>query len=195
MARVKRDAVANAEVDRVLEEMLEPANAARPLPASPVGLHPKLGGGFDRVLLSVIDESIDVEQEHLQLEGELRIEEALTPEVVRAAINRCEKNASNAHRLYALAKVHVERFRFETEISLSAMRDQAVFELTEEKNAGKRTKQVTDADVLARIASTHADEWREISDGLARAEAMLKVLERFSDVWYRRSWSLSSLNG
>ncbi len=193
MARVKKQVIADQAIEQELAGLMAPA-LPPVAPPSPVGWKPKLGGGFDRVQHVVIDESVDVEAEYAALEAELEIKEALTPEVVRAALNRCERNAHRAHRLYVLARVQLDRFRIDTEVALGAMRDQAVAELTIEKTAGVRTKQITDADVASRAASTHPDEWRDISEGLARAEAMLKNLERFADVWYRRSWSLGGLN-
>ncbi len=193
MARVKKQTIEDVAVDAELASLMAPPLPPA-APASPVGLKPKLGGGFDRVQHVVIDESVDVEAEYLALEAELEIKEALTPEVVREALNRCERNALRAHRLYVLGRVQLDRFRIDTEVALGAMRDQAVAELTIEKTSGVRTKQITDADVASRAASLHPDEWREISEGLARAESMLKNLERFADVWYRRSWSLGGLN-
>lgn len=197
MPRVKKSEQArDLAIDQELASLLEPPlppPPGQPSNPSPVGYKPRLGGGFDRVQLSVLDESIDVTTEYESLQAELEIQEALTPEVVRQSLNRCERNAHRAHRLYVLARVQMDRFRIDTEVALGAMRDEAVAALTLEKTAGVRTKQITDADVASRAASIHPDEWREISEGLARADAMLKNLERFADVWYRRSWSLSSL--
>lgn len=195
MPRVKKQELKDSEVERELAALMEPALPPPPgSPASPVGWKPRLGGGFDRVIASVIDETVDVSAEYEALQAELEIQEALTPEVVRQSINRCERNAHRAHRLYVLARVQLDRYRIDTDGALGAMRDEAVAQLTAEKASGVRTKQITDADVAGRAATIHPDEWREISEGLAKAEAMLKNLERFADVWYRRSWSLGSLN-
>lgn len=188
------EALSEAEAKAAVEELVAPPPDDRAPPASPVGVPPRVGGGFDRLQTVIIDESVDPIAEYEVLEKALMIEEALTPENVRGKINEVEKYAARAHRLFVLCKVQIARYQIDADAAMSSMRDQAVAELTLEKNKGLRAKQVTDDDVTARCATIHPDEWKELNDQMVKNKAMLGHIERFADLWQRRSWSLSSLN-
>lgn len=188
------DELSEAEAKAAADALMAPPPEDRaPPPASSLGEMPRVRGGFERLQSVIIDETVDPIAEYEVLEKALMIEEALTPESVRGRINEVEKYAARAHRLFVLCKVQIARYQIDADSAISAMRDEATGELTDEKNMGKRTKQVTDADVTARCATLHPEEWRELNDQIVKNKAMLANLERFADLWQRRSWSLGSL--
>jgi hypothetical protein len=182
----------DAEAKAAADALMAPPPVDRA--PSPVATPPRVGGGFHRLQTVIIDESVDPIAEYEVLEKALMIEEALTPENVRQRVNEVEKYAARAHRLFVLCKVQIARYQIDADAAMSSMRDQAVAELTLEKNKGLRSKQVTDDDVTARCATIHPDEWKELNDQMVKNKAMLGHIERFADLWQRRSWSLSSLN-
>lgn len=139
-------------------------------------------------------EGVDLVAEFVELEKELEIRDALTPQAVRAHINRAEANASRAHRLYVLTKAQLGTYEIHAQTALGAMRDVARHKLEQLKASKEMTKQITEQDVVDVAAVTYPDEWSNITDRLQRGKLTLERLERFADLWQRRSWSLSSLN-
>ncbi len=165
-------------------------------PPLPFAETPSVAAQLSSLVGRVIDEGLelDVTAEYDELEVALKLEDALTPQAVRAAVNESERNAKRAHRLFVVAKYQFERFKLEAEVALGAMRDAATAKLGRLKALGQHPKQVTDSDVRDLAAVMYSDEWRAISDELAKAEQTLAHIQRFADLWQRRSWSLSSLN-
>lgn len=170
----------------------EDLDARKPLPYSE---EPTVADQLARLVTKVIDEGLglDIEVEYDELERGLVLPDALTPQVVMAAINECERNAKRAHRLYVLARYQFDRYKIAAEVALGAMREAATHKLGVLKAAGQHPKQVTDQDVKDMAATMYPDEWTNINDRLARTEQTLVHLARFADLWQRRSWSLSSL--
>jgi hypothetical protein len=180
-----------------LEAMLE-ADAAPP-PGGykrPFASMPEQAERLGALVSSVIDEGLDldVNAEYDELLAALEIKEALTPQVVRAAVNSAESYAKRAHRLFVITKMLHESFRVDAETCLAACRDAATAELAKLKAAGQHPKQVTDRDVEDKAATMFPDEWSTINEQLVKGKHTLAHLERFADLWQRRSWSLSSLN-
>lgn len=188
--------VKDTKVDELKEAAEGFAEAAKPqLPFSQPMESLVMGRGFDAVINTVIDERIDVKAEYEALEEALEIKDALTPEAVRRSLERVEGFALRASKLLTIAKVVRERYKIDMHVAMGSMRDQALAALEAEKKSGGRTKQITIDDVAAKVASIHPDEWRELSERLARAEYFVKHLERLAELWQRRSYTLASLAG
>jgi uncharacterized protein (DUF2147 family) len=168
----------------------------KPPPPLPFATYPKPSEHLAGIVNSVIDsgEGVDLVKEFEDLIKLLEVKEALTPQVVRAHINRVESCAHRAHRLFVLTKAQFETYRTHAETALGAMRDAAIAALSVDKAAGKHAKQITDRDVEDRAATMFPDAWSDISDRIKRSKLTLDNLERFADLWQRRSWSLSELN-
>lgn len=179
--------------EQLAAELNEELTKKAPLPFS---AFPVVDPGLAQLVTKVIDEGegLDWEKEFDLLMADLILPDALTPQVVAAAINRCEDNARRAHRLHVLAKYKFDAFKVATEACLGSMRDAATARLSKLKTSGAHAKQITDRDVSDTAAMMFPDEWASVSDGLARAEHTLTHIARFADLWQRRSWSLSSIN-
>lgn len=165
-------------------------------PRLPFSSYPHPSEQLAALIDTTIDqaEGLDLVKEFEELAAELEIKDALTPQVVRAHINRVENNASRAHRLFILTKAQLETYRIHAETALGAMRDVARAKLEQLKARKEMTKQVTEQDVADMAAVTYPDEWSNINDRLKRGKLTLERLERFADLWQRRSFSLSELN-
>ena len=150
-----------------------------------------LGEGYDRIVERVF--TVSPWETYEPLEKDLR----LTGEAHRAdyatlvdALDRCQDNSREAHRLYVSAKVSVARYEADATVLLTDMRKQSLAALDAEKAAGQRPKQITEADIESRIASLFPDEWRALEDRRAKAKAMVSHLERLSELWKERSRDL-----
>lgn len=183
---------AEALAQELAGEEKPPANGYK----RPFASMPEQPERLSMLVSSVIDEGLDldVNAEYDELLQALEIHEALTPQVVRAAVNSAESYARRAHRLFVITKMLHERFRVDAETCLAACRDAATHELAKLKAAGQHPKQVTDRDVEDKAATMFPDEWTTINEQLVKGKHTLAHLERFAELWQRRSWSLSSLN-
>lgn len=153
---------------------------------------PEIREGTARVIDRVID--VDVEEAYAHLEGQLVIEDALTPQAVRTALNRADSNAELASRMYAATKVEFEAWEFEAQKVESAMRKRAIEDLSLAKDLGTHRKQITEGDVAAHCAALFPDEYVAIVTRRSRSKSSLEHLKRLVDFWQSRCRTLNSLN-
>lgn len=135
----------------------------------------------------------DPEGLHRELEGALRLTEALTPGNLQAALNDAEDNARRAHQLYIVARVDFERFELEMAPVVDAMREAANQDLQKEKDQKQRSKAITDADIKGRASIMFPDEWALVQRRRAEAEGLMDTLKHFADLWKQRCYSLSTM--
>jgi len=147
---------------------------------------------MQRVVEKIFD--IDIDKAYAELEGKLWIDNALTPQAIRAALNTCEKYALLAHQLYVAAKDQSDAYARDADPVIGAMRKQATEALARDKAGGRTAKQVTEEDVRLKMASLFPDEYREIFGRKDRLKHAVTYLERHSDLWKNRTFSLTSLN-
>lgn len=185
------EGVAQAEVESLIQSANRAANSLPTKPALPS--IPKPRQGLARIVEKVFQ--VDVESAYAELEGKLAIDDALTPQTVRAALNRCEDNARLAHQMFVTAKVQAADYEREAEPVIGAMRRAANASLTRDKTLGKYSKQITDKDVELKMASMFPDEYVEVFGRIDRLKKAVSHLERLADLWKNRSFSLSALNG
>lgn len=196
-ARLSRKAKAEAdrEADRVVGAagIVQSASAARgeARAASPFGAMPQPGPGYDRITERIFDlPDPDAEYEELERALSLGTREH---DSVFEALDRAQHNARRAHRLYVCARVDAERFNLDADVVEAAMRTQALHALEQDKLAGVRTKQITDADVGAKIAALFPDEHRDLAERRIKSRKMLEQLETFAKLWSSRCYSLASM--
>ena len=179
---------------RQVREEAARAVAAATEPVSPVAAtrFPELREG-NRQIVEALYDFADPAGEFETLIEALEIQDALTPQALKSAQNTTETRALRAHRLYIVTKADCDRFEFECEQVMSALRDAANHELQKEKDAKVRSKAITDSNVVSQIAQMFPDEWAEISTRRARAEGMLKHIERLAKLWESRCKSVNSM--
>tara|TARA_Y100000034_G_scaffold121344_1_gene165431 strand:+ start:206 stop:811 length:606 start_codon:yes stop_codon:yes gene_type:complete len=156
------------------------------------GPMPSMGGGFDKIVEHVF-ELDDPEQVFGQLVEKLKIHDALTPGALQMALNQAEDTARLAHQLFVGTKVDFARFEIDCAEVYAALRDGATAELQAEKDAGERSKAITKDDVTGRVATMYPDEYREISERKAKAEATLEHMKRLAELWQSRCYSVSNM--
>lgn len=165
-----------------------PPPVATPIDAASQVESMVLGEGYERIIERVF--TINPFESYERLEHELKLP---TPAhqadygCLIDALDNCEDNAREAHRLFVSSKVVVDRYDADGLVLVTDMRTQAVAALQGEKERGERTKQITDADVESRIALMFPDEWRAVSEKRAKARRMVAHLERLADVWRDRA--------
>lgn len=159
--------------------------------ANPFGALPAPGPGYDRITERVFDLP-DPDAEYDDLEQALVLG-TRTYESVSDALDRAEDNARRAHRLYVNARVDAERFNIDADVIESAMRTQAVAELQREKDAGIRTKTITESDTASKVAAMFPDEYRDLAERKVKSRKMVEHLEVFAKLWGSRCYSLSKM--
>jgi hypothetical protein len=112
-----------------------------------------------------------------------------------AELDRAAGRAYRAHRLYLTARGAREEWEAENEVIFGAMVSQATHALQTEKDAGTRSKQITDADVKSRVATHLPDEWRAQEKRRRDAELTVKSLERLAEIWVGKCRDLAALVG
>lgn len=112
---------------------------------------------------------------------------------LQKALDKAEENAYDAHRLWITGKVEWERWERENDVVFGAMRSEATASLQKEKEDGVRSKQVTDADVTARIATLFPDEFQAQEFRRAKVKATIASLESLAVRWDSRCRTLGTM--
>ena len=147
---------------------------------------------FDSIVEAVF--RVDIRYEYEALERELVIRENENDRgTLRSYLNRAEDNARRAHRLYLAAKIEAERVELEEQPMIGAMRREANDRLQREKDAGKRSKAITDADVSTLAAAMYSGDWPRIHERIAKAKGAADHLERLAELWRSRCSSARSM--
>ncbi|MDE2099196.1 MAG: hypothetical protein KGL39_18220 [Patescibacteria group bacterium] len=175
------------EAEQKVAEMFDSANEIPGLPELP-----SCSPGLSRIVESVF--SVDILELYDKIEGQLAIANALTPEAVRAALNKADDNARVAHQIYVIAKIELDKLKLEYSKVESAMRDSAVKELTNDKAVGLRSKMITEADVTAKVIEMFPDEYVAMITRKSKETETLEHLRRLADLWQQRCRTLTSLN-
>lgn len=155
--------------------------------------HPRLSDDLEQIVTKVFRQ--DVLKAYDRLEQALKIEAADLSDrgVLMVHLNNAEENVREAHRLYMVAKLEKERFDADHAKVKGAMWTEATSFLQAEKDNGRRNKAITDADVSAKCAEMHPDEWRYASMRETQAKLVVSHMENLVDVWRSRCSSLRAL--
>jgi hypothetical protein len=159
--------------------------------ASPVNGTAAQSPAFQRITERVFDLP-DPDGEYVELEAALTLGTSEFDSITKA-VDAAEDDARRAHRLYVNAKLDYERFVADALLIEGAIRTEASASLQAEKDSGQRTKQITNADVLAKSAALFPDEWRDLAEKKVRAKLAVEHLERFADLWVGRCRSLGGM--
>lgn len=146
---------------------------------------------FQRITARVFDLP-DPAAEYDELERALKLG-VTSYETIALAVDAAEDNARRAHRLYVCARVDAERFNIDSGIVEAAMRTEASAELQRERDSGSRTKQITEGDIAAKIASLFPDEHRDLSEKRIKNRKMVEHLEAFAGLWRSRCYTLAKI--
>lgn len=185
--KVKGAAVSHEEAENAVDAIFGTSHEEVEVPDMP-----RYSPGLDRIVEKTFDLNIDAEYD--SLEGQLVINDALTPQTIRTALNKAEDNARRAHQIYVAAKVEVDLFEIEASKVEAAMRESVIKEMSADKAVKIRLKQISEADVQARMALSFPDEYVAIVSRRSRAKQTVEHLKRLSDLWVIRCRTLNSLN-
>ena len=109
------------------------------------------------------------------------------------ALDKAPARADRAHRLYLTAKLARDKWEAENEAVWGAMWTAATNALQSEKDAGTRSKQITDADVKARVGVMFPDEYRAQTERRRAIELTVRALERLAEIWLKRTGNIDAL--
>lgn len=112
-----------------------------------------------------------------------------------AELDKAAHRAYRAHRLYLTARAAREEWELDNEVTFGAMISEATRSLQAEKDSGTRSKQITDADVRARVATLFPDEWRAQERKRRNVELTVKSLERLAELWAGKTRDLQAMVG
>jgi len=159
--------------------------------SAPFGALPQHSAGYAAIVERVFDLP-DPDAEYQILEESLSVGSS-NFDSISAALDTAEDNARRAHKLYVNARVDAERFNIDADVIESAMRTQAIAELQREKDAGLRSKQITDTDATAKVSAMFPDEYRDLADRRVKSRKMIEHVEAFAGLWRSRCYSLSKM--
>jgi hypothetical protein len=161
-------------------------------PSANAATEKNMAPGFERIIEHVF--IVDIWETYEKLESRLRIgDERKDYGRVIKELDDAESNARLAHRLWTTALVAREEFEQNNEVIFAAMRQQATMELQDEKEAGKRNKTITDADVVSRCALNWPDEFGAQELKKKKVKAMEKSMEDLANKWDSRCRSLATI--
>lgn len=154
---------------------------------------PDIKEGFIEIVRDLFEGVPSIHDEYLEIKSSLSVKGSLTPGSVKKAANNAEQMADRAFRLYCVGRVEYEAYLREIAVIEAALRDAAVDALEQQKAKGKRTKQITDADVLSEISQRYPDEWNDVQDRKLKVKMMSKYLTNLSELSKSRCFTLSNL--
>jgi hypothetical protein len=153
---------------------------------------PGITPDFERIVEAVYQ--VDAWREYEDLEANLEIgDERGDYGTVAKHLDGAEKRARRAHALYLSAKLELLRFETECQKVQAGMRQKATEVLSDEKEDGGRRKQITDADVRAKMAEMYPDEFVHVEERLAKLKGAVAHMERLADLHRNRCFSASTL--
>jgi hypothetical protein len=161
-------------------------HAATEVPLSP---------GFDRVVEKVfIRDPEKIHSEYVRLERELHIGvDHGTYTALMAAMDRAETNVRSANRLHISSQLERDRWEMDNEVYWAGMREEATAILHNEKVSGARSKQITDADVAAKIAKEYPDQYRAQEIQRTSVKRMVDSLKNLEEAWMMRCRTLQAM--
>ena len=147
--------------------------------------HPDFGRIIERIY------SVDVKAEYDRLEESLKIGEKRGDRGTLAkSVDEAESNARTAHEIYLCAIRERARWEAEAEVVMSPLRKQANEALQALKADGLHSKIITDADVRAKMAAQHPEEFKWHEEHLAKIKGLEEATKKMSELWTSRCASV-----
>lgn len=146
--------------------------SAQPKPEQ-VKVSPDLARVVEKVFLKENMDLVYNEVEDSFRVGEGRNERGILTEALDNSIPIARK----AFSLMITAKLEREKFEIENEVYFCELRTKATESLEEDKKLGKRTKMITDADIISRMAYLDPDRYRDQESNRRKLELTVKSLE------------------
>ena len=109
------------------------------------------------------------------------------------ALDEAETNAADAFQLMCDAKVTHDRFEMDAQVISGALRDKAVMDLQAQKDAGTRSKAITNDDITAVMAAKFHDEYRDLETRRSRAKRTVAALESLAELARERARDLRAM--
>lgn len=137
---------------------------------------------------------VDIWEDFKRLKSALRVgEKHRDYATLMKALDDAEDNARLAHSLFVNAKLITERFEADALLIEAGMRKEANGALQAEKAEGKRSKSITDADVVAQCATMYPDEWSRLQVERRQHKLTVSHLEHLVTCWTSRCRSLQTM--
>lgn len=156
---------------------------------------PELEPGFERVVSTIFGVT-DVSVAHARLLAELSLGERRNDRgSLVKALDDAQERAREAHQLYCCACDARKGWELDAEVVGGGLRTAAVDALQSEKDRGERNKQITEADVSAKVAAMFPDEYRRLAIKGERVKRMVESLENLASRWAARASNLEVLLG
>jgi hypothetical protein len=162
--------------------------------AQPQGGKPEVPRSIQRIVETtfLLDDEIDVVAKRLVADLSIGPQRA-DYGTVMAHLDRAEENARLAVRLMLTGKMARDRYELEVAPLVASMRAEATLVLQREKDQGKRSKAITDADVEGKAVELFRDEWQSIHDERRQLELTVRGLEHQTENWASRCRTLQTI--
>jgi hypothetical protein len=109
------------------------------------------------------------------------------------ALDDAQSVAERCSRLVANAKVTLDAFNMDAEVISGVLREQAVMDLQAQKDAGTRSKAITNDDITAVMAKKFPDEFRDLEIKKGKARRMVAAIEALYDRASARAGDLRAM--
>lgn len=183
----KSEPIIDTHVPKVPEDPFD-------FPSANASKKTKVRADLEKIVTTVF--VVDLHDSWMKLRAALTVGEKRSEHgVLNKALDEAEEHSHLAHRVYITAKIERERWERENDTVWGAMWSEATKSLQKEKDEGLRAKQVTDADIKARVATLFPDEYVDIEVRRAKIKATVDSLEDLAECWKSRCRSLGVMKG
>lgn len=175
-----------------------PAQPAEPAPPEKTALEQFLSGGmsggYERIQSTLY--ALDPIKEFDRLTQGLSFDKPASQVEFGHLVDALDRATDNLYRASALlahCKVAHDAFQVDVQVLESSLYDEAYRALQAEKDAGKRSKAISEADVRAAMSQRHPDSVRENEARLSKAKRLVEHVERLHDCWKVRARALDTM--
>lgn len=155
-------------------------------------LRPQIDPAVRKIVETIF--RVDFAKESKRLHENLTVGEGRNDHATVALhLDHAPDNAVDAHRLWVNMKIEYERYKLDREPMMARMRENANDALQSEKDAGSRSKTITEADIKAKIAELYPDEYRDQELEKKRLELAVDNLEVFAKMWSEKGNDLRTI--
>lgn len=140
----------------------------------------KLEPQFQRIVDDVFESSDTPEDMYEAVKSGLQLKSRASAAdygTLADALDQAEDLTRQAHKLYVQASDRDDAYVRDLDMVFGTMRDVAVARLEEQKRDKTRTKQITDKDVEAEMATVYPEQWQDLHERKRRSAMTVKHLE------------------